>query len=60
MNRSGFALVGMAVAILGWAVMYTALTGLNPKLSPTGKSVGIGDSLMPGKLAACGRLSKGV
>lgn len=63
MNRSGLVVVGMAVAIIGWAVLFSGLTTLNPKLSPTGEPIGILASLIPGssdaKPAAATRATPG-
>ena len=52
MNRQGLVLIGAAVAILGYAVLYSGMTTLNPKLSPSGKAVSIIDALIPGRVKA--------
>lgn len=49
-NRSGLVLIGFAVAILGYALLYSGISNLNPCITPTGLPAGVGDSLIPGRL----------
>lgn len=52
MKRGPLVLVGMAVAIFGYALIATGVWTLNPAASPTGASVGLVDSLIPGKVSS--------
>ena len=48
--RTGLLLIGIWVGVLGYAILYNGLTGLNPELSPTGAQVGFVDGLVPGRV----------
>lgn len=47
MNRSGLVLVGFAVAIVGYALIYSGVSQLNPCVTPTGTPLGVFASLVP-------------
>ncbi len=52
MNRSGLVLIGFAVAILGYALIYSGVSSLNPCITPNGMPVGVFDGLVPGRVVA--------
>lgn len=52
MNRSGLVILGFAVALIGYALVFSGLTDLKPERSPTGAAVSTIDSLIPGKVQA--------
>ncbi len=47
MNRNGLVLIGFAVAILGYAVLYSGISDLNPCITPDGNPAGILHALSP-------------
>lgn len=50
MNKGPLILLGFVVGIVGYALLYSGLTKLNPSISPTGAYVGTMDALVPGKV----------
>ena len=54
MNRSGLVLIGFAVAILGYAVLYSGVSTLNPCITPTGQPFGVLQSLSTGATSLLG------
>lgn len=54
MNRSGLVLIGFAVAILGYALIYSGISTLNPCITPTGEPYGVLAAIVPGVPPALG------
>jgi hypothetical protein len=48
LNRSGLVLIGFAVAILGYAVVYSGVSDLNPCITPDGVPLGVFGALTTG------------
>jgi hypothetical protein len=48
LNRSGLVLIGFAVAIVGYAVLYSGISDLNPCITPDGNPAGVLTSLTTG------------
>lgn len=42
-------LIGFAVAIIGYALVYSGVSSLNPCVTPSGKPAGVLDALIPGR-----------
>ena len=48
MNRSGLIMIGFAVAVVGYAVLYSGISDLNPCITPTGEPFGTFTALTTG------------
>jgi len=53
-NRNGLVLLGFAIAIVGYALLYSGISNLNPCITPDGMPAGVADSLIPGRITATG------
>ena len=42
-------LIGFAVAIVGYALVYSGVSSINPCITPSGQPVGVLDALIPGR-----------
>lgn len=50
MNRSGLVLIGAAVAVVGYALVYSGMSQLNPCITPAGVPVSTVSALIPGTI----------
>jgi hypothetical protein len=48
LNRSGLVLVGFGIAILGYALLYSGISTLNPCITPDGTPFGVFQGLTSG------------